>query len=240
MKKGKAGLIMAAFILLAAFCVIIYYILMPVTEDRFQKHNNNGISILEKYAENPDMIGWIQVEGTDINYPVMRGEQYLYKNFEGKDSSSGTPFVDGSWNEDSLNTLIYGHNMWMYKSMFNPIHNFETEKFFEENDTIKFYVIGDGEYVEKKVFEISHCILTDIRKWDYSQAQHIKTQHELDEYIRECDMYAKHKRNATGAHEKVITLSTCSYHIRGDSGRIVLVGTLIDTVKQNYLDDVRR
>lgn len=79
------------------------------------------------------MAGWIQVEGTGISYPVMKGDTYLYKDFEKEHSSSGTPFVEDYWTEDSPITLIYGHNMCMYKTMFNPLHKFKDEEFLEKH-----------------------------------------------------------------------------------------------------------
>lgn len=54
------------------------------------------------YAQNSDLAGWIQIDGTNINYPVMQSKQdpdfYLKHNFEKADSPHGCPYVQANWN----------------------------------------------------------------------------------------------------------------------------------------------
>lgn len=65
--------------------------------------------------QNPDFFGWISIEGTELNYPVMHTpkdeEYYLRRDFNGEDSQSGVPFLSASCYEGCGNYLIYGHNM---------------------------------------------------------------------------------------------------------------------------------
>ena len=65
---------------------------------------------------NQDIIAWIQIEGTEISYPVVKGTDnsyYLKHTFEGKSNSAGAIFVDSTNRSDfeDYNTIIYGHNM---------------------------------------------------------------------------------------------------------------------------------
>ena len=67
-------------------------------------------------AINPDVIGWIQIEGTSISYPIMKGtdnEYYLKHTFEGNYNAAGSIFIDytNNSNFEDCNTIIYGHNM---------------------------------------------------------------------------------------------------------------------------------
>lgn len=66
-------------------------------------------------AANTDCIGWLSIDGTNISYPVMYTphdpQKYLRRNFYGKYSQSGVPFLDGRCDLQSTNLIIYGHNM---------------------------------------------------------------------------------------------------------------------------------
>lgn len=67
------------------------------------------------YEQNPDLFGWICIENTVLDYPVMHTtddpEKYLRLSFEGETSTAGTPFLDAKCGIDSDNYIIYGHNM---------------------------------------------------------------------------------------------------------------------------------
>ena len=69
------------------------------------------------YAQNSDLAGWIQIDGTNINYPVMQSKHdpdfYLKHNFEKADSPHGCPYVQANCNlqTPSDNILVYGHNI---------------------------------------------------------------------------------------------------------------------------------
>ena len=66
-------------------------------------------------TENADCIGWLSIDGTTISYPVMHTpsdpQKYLRRNFYGKYSQSGVPFLDGRCDLQNSNLIIYGHNM---------------------------------------------------------------------------------------------------------------------------------
>ena len=95
---------------------------------------------------NPDIVGWIRVEGTDISYPIMRSSDdeeedfYLYHSFLRESSSHGSIYMQKINSEDfsDFNTVIYGHNM-RDGTMFRQLHLFRNKDFFEENDEITIY-----------------------------------------------------------------------------------------------------
>lgn len=85
------------------------------------------------YAENNDFIGWLNVPGTNINYPVMQTENnddYLHTNFQKEYAFEGTLFADyrGKIGPDEMphNTVIYGHNM-LYKFQFSALMNYKRD-----------------------------------------------------------------------------------------------------------------
>ncbi|MCL2807196.1 MAG: class B sortase [Coriobacteriia bacterium] len=86
---------------------------------------------------NPDVVGWIIVPGTNINYPIVQGkdnEFYLYHLFDSSNSGTGAIFVDylGSPTLDGQNNIIYGHNM-LDGSMFSDIFLYSNQSYFDEH-----------------------------------------------------------------------------------------------------------
>ena len=237
MKRVKT--IIALAVMLAAAGVILHYFAVPLTADNKLKKEAGGADLLKLHEEYPDLIGWIRVDGTNIDYPVMEGEEYLYENMEGESDKSGTPFVEEGWRADDRCTIIYGHNMWMLKTMFSALHKFEDEDFFSAVRNITFYAIcdeADDAYVEKRTFSVSHCILTDVSEWNYSQAQLYEEDEDIAEFLAECDKRSIYGAETSPLPEKMIMLSTCSYHISGRDGRTVIVGKLSSVENKSTLD----
>ena len=92
-------------------------------------------------AENADCIGWLSIDGTNISYPVMHTpsdpQKYLRRNFYGKYSQSGVPFLDGRCDLQSSNLIIYGHNM-RNGTMFSDLKRYVDRDFLNANRTVKF------------------------------------------------------------------------------------------------------
>lgn len=234
---SKVKTIIALVIFLSALGVIAYFFLHPVAADHHIKKQVEGTDLLKLHEKYPDVIGWIKVEGTNINYPVMIGEQYLYRTMKGEYDASGTPFVEDDWSPQDRVTIVYGHNMWAHKTMFNALHKFEEEKFFRENKDIIFYAICGDEtpYVEKRLFEATHCILTDVSQWNYSEAQYIEDDIELKAFLEECGEKSLYKSELYPIPEKMILLSTCSYHISGRDGRTVITGKFVSMSEDSII-----
>lgn len=92
-------------------------------------------------AENADCIGWLSIDGTNISYPVMHTpsdpQKYLRRNFYGKYSQSGVPFLDGRCDLQSTNLIIYGHNM-KNGTMFSDLKRYVDRDFLNAHRTVKF------------------------------------------------------------------------------------------------------
>lgn len=92
-------------------------------------------------AENADCIGWLSIDGTNISYPVMHTpsdpQKYLRRNFYGKYSQSGVPFLDGRCDLQSTNLIIYGHNM-KNGTMFSDLKRYVDGDFLNAHRTVKF------------------------------------------------------------------------------------------------------
>ena len=92
-------------------------------------------------TENADCIGWLSIDGTTISYPVMHTpsdpQKYLRRNFYGKYSQSGVPFLDGRCDLQSTNLIIYGHNM-KNGTMFSDLKRYVDRDFLNAHRTVKF------------------------------------------------------------------------------------------------------
>jgi len=97
-------------------------------EDKSSIYAESGI--LYQYdklcQKNNDMIGWIHIDGTNIDYPILYRENdskyYLRKGFDKKYAYSGSIFITEKYSEDKNYTVIYGHNM-KDGSMFSSLEN---------------------------------------------------------------------------------------------------------------------
>lgn len=111
-------------------------------------------------AENADCIGWLSIDGTNISYPVMHTpsdpQKYLRRNFYGKYSQSGVPFLDGRCDIQSTSLIIYGHNM-RNGTMFSNLKRYMDGDFLNAHRTVKFETADGIRY-----FTVTKVLRTDI------------------------------------------------------------------------------
>ena len=117
--------------------------------------------------QNADCIGWIFIDGTNINYPVMHTpdnpQKYLRLSFEKKYSQSGVPFLDGRCSLQDGNLIIYGHNM-KNGTMFSDLKKYLDTDFREAHKMIEFQT-ADGVFL----FEVIDVMRTNISDERYNQ-----------------------------------------------------------------------
>lgn len=185
--------------------------------------------------QNPDIVGWIRIPGTPVDYPVMwtpdEPEKYLRTDFNGNYSLSGLPFVSADCNVSPMpddkaysNTLIYGHHM-QDGSMFAVLTQYEKQDFCEEHRTIEFDRIFDDGIYEEYEYEVFSAIKTEIGKgFEYYRYADVEDADRFNEYltnIEECRLIFT--ENKCFDSSELLTLSTCSYHVNDAKGRIIVV-----------------
>lgn len=177
------------------------------------------------YEQNPDLFGWLKIDGTAIDYPVMHTpydpERYLHADFEGDYSFAGLPFVDAACDADSDNLLIYGHNM-LDGSMFRSLMRYRDKTYWQAHPTISFDTLyEEGEYeVLAAVYDRVYYQNEDCFKF----YQFIDAEDEADfdnaiSYFKENALYDTGVTAAYG--DRLITLVTCAYHVQ--DGRFIVV-----------------
>ena len=232
-KRRLTANAIALAVLLFSIAGIAFFIVDIKTADREVKElaKAEGSSLLKIHKKYPDIIGWIKVEGTNINYPVMRSDEYIKKNYKGESDVAGTPFVAEGWTFDCKSTLIYGHNMRYYGTMFAQLERFKKEVFFKEHKDIYFYALDEGSLkTERRHYKVCYAIKTDSAKWSYWLYANGNEQ-EVAEYIKECARRSLYTAEEIYA-ENVLTLSTCSYHIDRTRGRFLIVAILEDAEQE--------
>lgn len=121
----------------------------------------------ELFRQNNDCIGWIYINGTSVNYPVMHTpnnpQKYLRRNFYGNYSQSGVPFLDARCNLSNTNLIIYGHNM-RNSTMFSDLKNYINPDFRKEHPIIEFET-ADGIYK----FNVTDIKVTDTADKKYNE-----------------------------------------------------------------------
>lgn len=177
-------------------------------------------------SRNPDFFGWLSIEGTTLDYPVMYtpadAEKYLHKGFDEKDSKSGVPFLDAACREGCGNYLIYGHNM-KNGSMFAPLLSYADSAYWEEHRTISFDTLeGDGEYEVVAAFYSQIYPQDAIGVFRFYRYTDVSNPAVFLKYMEQVQAAALYDTNVTAKPgDRLLTLSTCSYHKK--DGRFVVV-----------------
>ena len=142
-------------------------------------------NILERfqslYQENADLAGWLTIEGTNIDAPVMQckdDEYYLHHNFYRKKDKYGCLYVRkaADLNTPGTNFIIYGHNM-RDGSMFGSLDEYQNQKFCQEHAEIKF----DTLYEERtyKVLAVFSSSIDESEEFKYYQFYQADTEEEF-------------------------------------------------------------
>ncbi len=182
--------------------------------------------------DNPDFAGYLTIEGTDIEYPVMHTpdepEKYLHKDINGMDSNAGLPFIDAacSISPDSDNLIIYGHNM-KDGSMFGNLELYDSLDYCMEHPIIRFDTPDEIREYEVMAAFYDRVYYTDedaFRFYDFIDAADNNDYNKAVSTFIDKSVYDTGVRAEPG--DKLITLVTCAYH--EDNGRFVLVAKRTD------------
>ena len=191
--------------------------------------------ILQEYAplylQNTDLVGWIQIEGTVINYPVMQTPEepdyYLKRNFDGEYSDWGCVYVEEFCDvfTPSDNVTIYGHHMYD-GSMFTALTRYNDRDFLAAHPYIIFNTL-----LERHTYEIIAVFTTTASVGEgfrYNAFVNADSEEEFDAYVSQCKQLSLYRIDATAEYgDKLITLSTCEY--TQVNGRFVVVAKRIDS-----------
>lgn len=223
MKGGNNIKIIIARILIIIFsvCLVIssYFIFKEYYEYKKSKKLNNEL-IEEVFIEdnsnnycfidwerlnsiNKDIIGWITIDGTNINYPILQDNEdlkYLNKSYDKKYSRSGSIFTLNYQPFDDKITIIYGHNM-KNGQMFSELVNFLDEEYLSKHS--KFEIYTKNKKYQATIFS---CYTMDVKK-EEKNIKMLSPKEEIQYYKDSSIINVQEVKDI----EKIIKLSTCSY-----------------------------
>ena len=201
-----------------------------VVEAEKSKAESSNKYNLENIAKiNSDVIGWIKIDETNIDYPVMQnGDFYLHRNIYKEYSSHGTPYLAEYCNiQYSDNLIIYGHHM-NDNSMFAQLDDYKKNSFYNKHKFIKFYSYYNGQTIEKN-YEIALVFKTVVysdKGFKYFNYTNFNDIQELNEFVDNCKNLQCYDTGVDINYgDKLITLSTCEYSQK--NGRMVIVAKQI-------------
>lgn len=171
---------------------------------------------------NPDIVGWIYLEDTDINYPVTQGSDnayYLKHLFNGEYNSSGCIFLDSRVASDfaDKHSILYGHHM-KNGTMFSGLDHFKTQDYYDAHPCA-LLMTPDGNYQVE--FFAGYVASVEDTAWNVGFASDAEFAAWV-ETARERSCFESDV--AVAVTDRILTLSTCSYEF--NNARFVLLGVL--------------
>lgn len=179
------------------------------------------------YEQNPDIVGWVKIEGTKIDYPVMYTpedeEKYIHRDFDGNFSTGGVPFMnkDCTVDPESTNLIIYGHNLSV-GTHFADLMKYEDEEFWKEHPIITYTTLYEERTYEVLAAFRDRVYLKTDDVFKFYQFIDPETKAEYDEAIVYFKNACPYDTGVDAEFEdKLLTLVTCAYH--HEKGRYVVV-----------------
>lgn len=227
------GIVLVVLFLLAAYGLYgvwdSHFLVNQGLSDHYEKYKpgEQTESFYELQAINTDVVGWLEVYGTNIDYPVVHGEddwKYINTDAKGNYSLTGALFLSCQNKPDfsDFNNIVYGHNMTP-KIMFGNIKDFRDSNFFNEH---KYGELFDG----KKRYGIYFFAMLNVDAYDkniYNVVTNNKNTY-MDYLLR----HSINKREIdVHGDDRIILLSTCS--TTETNGRDILVGKITDEMYPN-------
>lgn len=196
---------------------------------------SDGTEILPCYQDvhnmNLDVVGWIKIDGTVVNYPVMQTavtnrDYYLRRNYDQEKSTAGSIYAREECDvfTPSDNVTLYGHNMHD-GSMFACLLDYEDKSVWENNSLITFDTLY--EYHTYRIFAVFRTTATVGEGFAYHRMENAANAKEFNEFVATCKDLAFYDTGITPVYgDKLLCLSTCDYAV--DNGRLVVAAVRVD------------
>lgn len=188
-----------------------------VKEDNTESEITRNVSLL--FEKNNECVGWIHIPGTAVDYPVMHTpsdpQKYLRRNFYGKKSTAGVPFIDARCSLEGEHLIFYGHNM-RNGTMFADLKHYVDEEYYAKHPVIEFET-GAG-CVKYTIFAVVYSPAAN--EWyDFLSAD---SPEDFANRITSIKSQALYDTGLTPEYgSRLITLSTC--YNSDEDGRLLVI-----------------
>ncbi len=199
-----------------------------VTEEKTEKM----LKLEELQKENNEIIGWLEIEGTNINYPVLQNSDnnfYLSHNYKKEKANTGSLFLDKDFDlvNGSSNYLIYGHRNTK-GLMFEDLMKYAKEDFYKEHTKIKFTTNKeDSKYEIMAVFYSRVHYKSEKNVFRYYYFVNANNEQEYNDFVNNAKKVSIYDTGVNANYgDQLLTLSTCEYSQK--DGRFVIVAKKIN------------
>lgn len=185
------------------------------------------LKVAELHLSNPDIKGWIKIDNTIIDYPVVQGEDddyYLTHDYKKEKNKYGSIFLKSGCDFDDINSnlIIYGHNM-KDDNMFNSLLKYENKAFYDEHKLINITTENEErQYEIVSVFKSRVFYQDEKNVFRYYDYLNFNDENKYNEYINNVKKEQLYDTGITANYgEQLLTLITCEYS--QENGRMVIV-----------------
>ena len=199
-------------------------------DNNFKTERMENLENLQK--QNSDIIGWLQIPNSNINYPVVQGEDndfYMTHDYKKEYSKEGALFLDKDydWSLPSTNLLIYGHNNRGTNEMFSELINYKDEDYYKNHKTIRFTTNQeDVEYEIISVFLSRVYYKSETNVFRYYYFINAENEQEFNDYIQRSKAASLYDIDVSAEFgDQLLTLSTCEFS--QEDGRLAVVARKI-------------
>ena len=241
-RKNKLKIIFALILIMVITIIIIGFykkyrtnnnkLIKDIKEDTSEIINKNNTDRIKKLCKlqkiNSDIVAWLQIENSNINYPVLQcdnNEYYMTHTYNKEYSKDGSLFLDKDydWSIPNTNLLIYGHNNIGSKEMFAELVNYKDENYYNEHKTIRLTTNKeDAEYEIIAVFLSRVYYKSEKNVFRYYYFINANNEQEFNNYVENSKKASIYNIEATAKYgDQLLTLSTCEYS--QEDGRLAVV-----------------
>lgn len=199
-----------------------------VTEEKTEKM----LQLEELQKQNNEIIGWLEIENTNINYPILQGsdnEFYLTHNYKKEKATGGSLFLDKNFDliNGSSNYLIYGHRS-KQGLMFEDLMKYANEDFYKKHTKIKFTTNKeDSTYEIMSVFYSRVYYKNEKDVFRYYYFVNASNEQEYNDFVNNCKKVSIYDTGVNANYgDQLLTLSTCEYS--REDGRFVVVAKKVN------------
>lgn len=197
------------------------------TDNELVQIKNENLNLKEVKKVNEDIVAWVKIDGTKINYPVLQAKDndyYLYKNYKKEYSRNGSIFLDYRYDFSKGNQvlLLYGHNN-NDDMMFNELLRYENKEFYENHKNIKLVTENEiSSYRIVSVFKSEVYNKENTNVFKYYNYIDLSNEDIFNNYVQNIENKSIYKIDETINYgDEILVLSTCEYS--KPNGRFVVV-----------------
>ncbi len=187
--------------------------------------------VKELQSQNSDIKGWIQIENTNINYPLLQGEDnefYADHDYKKEKSVYGSIYLKNICNiyDETSNLVIYGHHM-KDTEMFNNLLKYKDQSFYNEHKTVEIITDKDvRKYAIVSVFKSRIFYQNETNVFRYYNIVDFENEDEYNDFISNAKKLQFYDTGVDAKFgEQLITMITCESST--ENGRLVVVAKRI-------------